>query len=43
MYLPFQTMYLPFQTMYCRNGHSFIEIELRRQGVVFGKDRRCYN
>jgi len=27
--------YLPFQTTYYLNGHNFIEIELRRQGVSF--------
>jgi hypothetical protein len=30
--------YLPFQTTYYLNGHHFIEIELRRQGVAFRKD-----
>ena len=30
--------YLPFPTTYYRNGHNFIEMELRRQGVAFRKD-----
>ena len=34
--------YLPFQTTYYRNGHNFIEIELRRQGVAFRKDDNAF-
>jgi hypothetical protein len=34
--------YLPFQTTYDRNGHNFIEIELRRQGVTFRKDDNAF-
>jgi hypothetical protein len=34
--------YLPFQTMYYLNGHNFIEIELRRQGVAFRKDDNAF-
>jgi hypothetical protein len=29
---------IPFQTTYYLNGHNFMEIELRRQGVAFRKD-----
>jgi hypothetical protein len=34
--------YLPFQTTYYLNGHHFMEIELRRQGVVFRKDDNAF-
>jgi hypothetical protein len=34
--------YLPFQTTYYLNGHHFIEIELRRQGVGFRKDDNAF-
>jgi len=34
--------YLPFQTTYYRNGHNFMEIELRRQGVAFRKDDNAF-
>jgi hypothetical protein len=34
--------YLPFQTTYYLNGHSFIEIELRQQGVAFRKDDNAF-
>src|SRR5271169_727498 len=34
--------YLPFQTTYYLNGHNFIEIELRRQGVTFRKDDNAF-
>jgi hypothetical protein len=34
--------YLPFPTTYDLNGHNFIEIELRRQGVVFRKDDNAF-
>ena len=34
--------YLPFQTTYYLNGHNFMEIELRRQGVAFRKDDNAY-
>jgi hypothetical protein len=34
--------YLPFQTTYYLNGHNFIEIELRRQGVSFRKDDNAF-
>jgi hypothetical protein len=34
--------YLPFQTTYYLNGHNFIEIELRRQGVGFRKDDNAF-
>jgi hypothetical protein len=34
--------YLPFQTTYYLNGHNFIEIELRRQGVMFRKDDNAF-
>jgi hypothetical protein len=34
--------YLPFQTTYYLNGHHFIEIELRRQGVGFCKDDNAF-
>jgi len=34
--------YLPFQTTYYLNGHNFIEIELRRQGVVFRKHDNAF-
>ena len=34
--------YLPFQTTYYLNGHHFIEIELRRQGVAFRKDDNAF-
>jgi hypothetical protein len=34
--------YLPFQTTYYLNGHNFIEIELRRQGVGFHKDDNAF-
>jgi len=34
--------YLPFQTTYYLNGHHFIEIELRRQGVTFCKDDNAF-
>ncbi len=33
---------LPFQTTYYLNGHNFIEIELRRQGVSFRKDDNAF-
>ena len=33
---------LPFQTTYYLNGHNFIEIELRRQGVAFRKDDNAF-
>ena len=35
-------IYLPFQTTYYLNGHNFIEIELRRQGVAFHKDDNAF-
>jgi hypothetical protein len=34
--------YLPFQTKYYLNGHNFIEIELRSQGVSFRKDDNAF-
>jgi hypothetical protein len=34
--------YLPFQTTYYLNGHNFIEIELRRQGVAFRKNDNAF-
>lgn len=34
--------YLPFQTTYYLNGHNFMEIELRRQGVAFRKDDNAF-
>jgi hypothetical protein len=34
--------FLPFQTRYWVNGHSFIEGELRRQGVRFRKDDNAF-
>jgi hypothetical protein len=34
--------YLPFQTTYYLNGHNFIAIELRRQGVAFRKDDNAF-
>jgi hypothetical protein len=34
--------YLPFQTTYYLNGHNFIEIELRRQGLAFRKDDNAF-
>ena len=34
--------YLPFQTTYYLNGHYFMEIELRRQGVKFHKDDNAF-
>jgi len=34
--------YLPFQTTYYLNGHNFMEIELRRLGVAFGKDDNAF-
>ena len=34
--------YLPFQTTYYLNGHNFIGIELRRQGVIFRKDDNAF-
>lgn len=34
--------YLPFQTTYYLNGHHFIEIELRRQGIAFRKDDNAF-
>jgi hypothetical protein len=34
--------YLPFLTTYYLNGHNFIEIELRRQGVAFRKDDNAF-
>ncbi len=34
--------YLPFQTTYYLNGHHFMEIELRRQGVAFRKDDNAF-
>jgi hypothetical protein len=34
--------YLPFQSTYYLNGHHFIEIELRRQGVAFRKDDNAF-
>ncbi len=34
--------YLPFQTTYYLNGHNFVEIELRRQGVAFRKDDNAF-
>jgi hypothetical protein len=34
--------YLPFQTTYYLNGHNFIEIELRNQGVTFRKDDNAF-
>jgi hypothetical protein len=34
--------YLPFQTTYYLNGHHFMEIELRRQGVSFRKDDNAF-
>jgi hypothetical protein len=34
--------YLPFQTTYYLNGHHFIEIELRGQGVAFRKDDNAF-
>ena len=33
---------LPFQTTYYRNGHNFMEIELRRQQVAFRKDDNAF-
>jgi hypothetical protein len=34
--------YLPFQTTYYLNGHHFIEIQLRSQGVAFRKDDNAF-
>jgi hypothetical protein len=34
--------YLPFQTTYYLNGHNFMEIELRRQGVAFRKHDNAF-
>src|SRR5258708_33372624 len=34
--------YLPFQTSYYLNGHNFMKIELRRQGVAFRKDDNAF-
>jgi hypothetical protein len=34
--------YLPFQTTYYLNGHNFMEIELRRQGVAFRKNDNAF-
>jgi len=34
--------YLPFQTTYFRNGHNFMEIELRRQAVGFRKHDNAF-
>ena len=34
--------YLPFQTTYYLNGHHFMEIELRREGVAFRKDDNAF-
>jgi hypothetical protein len=34
--------YFPFQTTYYLNGHNFVEIELRRQGVAFRKDDNAF-
>src|SRR5437867_1677743 len=34
--------YLPFQTTYYLNGHNFMDIELRRQGVAFRKDDNAF-
>jgi hypothetical protein len=34
--------YLPFQTTYYLNGHDFMEIELRGQGVAFRKDDNAF-
>jgi hypothetical protein len=34
--------YLPFQTTYYLNGHNFMEIELRQQGVAFRKDDNAF-
>lgn len=34
--------YLPFQTTYYLNGHNFMEIEFRRQGVAFRKDDNAF-
>jgi len=34
--------YLPFQSTYYLNGHNFIEIELRRQGVTFRKNDNAF-
>jgi hypothetical protein len=34
--------YLPFQTTYYLNGHNFMEIELRCQGVAFRKDDNAF-
>jgi len=34
--------YLPFQTTDYLNGHNFMEIELRRQGVAFRKDDNAF-
>ena len=34
--------YLPFQTTYYLNGHNFIEIELRQQGMAFRKDDNAF-
>ena len=34
--------YLPFQTTYYLNGHNFIEIELRRQGLAFRKHDNAF-
>jgi hypothetical protein len=34
--------YLPFQTTYYLNGHNFIELELRQQGVAFRKDDNAF-
>ena len=33
--------FFPFHTTYYINGHSFIEKELLRQGITFGKNRQC--
>ena len=34
--------YLPFQTTYYLNGHNFMEIQLRCQGVAFRKDDNAF-
>jgi hypothetical protein len=34
--------YLPFQTTYYLNGHNFMEMELRRQGVAFHQDDNAF-
>lgn len=34
--------YLPFQTTYYLNGHNFMEIQLRDQGVRFRKDDNAF-